>query len=165
MRADPALRFLADCHLGRLARQLRFAGYDTLFCPEVDDQALLKIASNEERLLLTRDRELQRRGGRQALPILSSNVDEQLRELASMLDLAPGFRPFTRCMVCNRLLREVLPEKIRFKVPPKVFQTFHEFKECPGCGRIYWRGDHYRKMMERWERLLGDTKTASMQRG
>ncbi|RUM64956.1 MAG: hypothetical protein DSZ05_06840, partial [Sulfurospirillum sp.] len=130
----------------------------------VDDQALLKIASNEERLLLTRDRELQRRGGQLALPILSTNMDEQLRELASMLDLAPGFNPFTRCMVCNTPLVSVRQEAIRERIPMKVFLNFHEFKACPGCGRIYWKGDHYRKMMERWEGLFEGTKTAGERR-
>jgi len=81
-------------------------------------------------------------------------------ERLSLLDLAPGFKPFTRCMVCNRPLREVLPEKIRSKVPPEVLLNFHEFKECPECGRIYWQGGHYRKMMARWEKLLDGTKTA-----
>jgi len=163
MKQDPALRFLADCHLGRLAKQLRFAGYDTLFCPEVDDSALLKIALDEERFLLTRDRELQRRGGRQALPIRSPTVDAQLQELASMLNLAPEFNPFSRCMVCNTPLESVQQEAIRERIPMKVFLNFHEFKECPGCGRIYWKGDHYRQMMERWEGLLEGTKTAGIQ--
>ena len=147
-------RFLADCHLGRLARQLRFAGFDTLYFRSMDDTTLLKIARRDKRILLTRDRELLRRGGALVLPIRSIHLVEQLHELAFALELEPFFRPFTRCMVCNASLRKVSPETIRSRVPERVFLHFHDFRECPDCGRIYWKGDHYRKMIQRWKQVF-----------
>ncbi|MDD1677142.1 MAG: Mut7-C RNAse domain-containing protein, partial [Methanomicrobiales archaeon] len=59
--------------LGTLTRYLRFMGYDTLSANSLEggnaaeDTVLLRIAENEGRILLTRDRELARRGGKQAI--------------------------------------------------------------------------------------------------
>ena len=50
--------FLADAHLGGLARFLRMAGFDTLHAPNLDDAQIRRIAELEERVVLTRDREL-----------------------------------------------------------------------------------------------------------
>ncbi len=149
------LRFLADCHLGRPARHLRFAGFDTLFCPETDDTRLLERALRERRLLLTRDRELARRDRARTLLLRAVSPEEQLKELNARLPLAERFAPFTRCMVCNTPLKRIANVQLPGTVPPRVREDFDEFRRCPGCGRIYWRGDHYREMMKRWESLLG----------
>ena len=55
------LRFVADAHLGGLARLLRMAGFDTLYDNAFQDEQIAAIASSEERVLLTRDRELLKR--------------------------------------------------------------------------------------------------------
>jgi len=61
-------RFLADRMLGTLCRYLRFMGYDTVSATEMaegntrEDTILLARARAEGRILLTRDRELARRG-------------------------------------------------------------------------------------------------------
>lgn len=146
-------RFLADCHLGRLARHLRFAGFDTLFCPETDDTRLLERAFRERRLLLTRDRELAHRGQSQALLLRAVSLEAQLKELNARLPLAKHFAPFTRCMVCNTPLEKIPKARLPETVPPRVRESFDDFRHCPGCGRIYWRGDHYAAMIRQWERL------------
>jgi uncharacterized protein with PIN domain len=148
------MNFLADCHLGKLARHLRFGGFDTLYYPRAEDSELLELARRERRLLLTRDRELAARCGKDALLLRSVRLEEQLAELAGVLPLAEGFAPFTRCMVCNTPLREADRVEACPRIPPKVCESFDAFRYCPGCGRIYWKGDHYRAMMRRWERLL-----------
>jgi hypothetical protein len=53
---DP--RFVADAHLGRLARHLRFLGFDTLQRNAWDDAALVALAHAERRVVLTRERAL-----------------------------------------------------------------------------------------------------------
>ena len=147
------LRFVADCHLGKLARHLRFGGFDTLYDPRAEDGELLALARREGRLLLTRDRELAVRAGSDALLLRSVRLEEQLAELARALPLAERFAPFTRCMVCNTPLRAIAREEACSRVPPRVCESFDAFRYCPGCGRIYWRGDHYEAMMRRWKRL------------
>lgn len=54
-------RFVADTHLGGLARLLRMAGYDTLYDNHYHDNEIERIAREEGRVLLTRDRELLKR--------------------------------------------------------------------------------------------------------
>src|SRR5436309_14843775 len=54
-------RFLADCNVGRLARWLRALGYDASYHARIDDSELVREAAAENRVLLTRDRDLTRR--------------------------------------------------------------------------------------------------------
>ena len=52
------MKLLCDHMLGSLARWLRFMGYDTAY-PEVGpDRTLIERVRSEDRILLTRDKEL-----------------------------------------------------------------------------------------------------------
>ena len=55
------VRFLADCNVGRLARWLRALGYDASYHARIEDAALVREAAAENRVLLTRDRDLLQR--------------------------------------------------------------------------------------------------------
>src|SRR5512136_997661 len=77
---DP--RFAADAMVGRLARYLRFLGYDTAYRPDVDDAELVRRAREETRIVLTRDRALVReRKASPALVLQSESALGQLREV------------------------------------------------------------------------------------
>ena len=54
-------RFLADCNVGRLARWLRALGYDASYHARIDDSELVREAAAENRVVLTRDRDLTKR--------------------------------------------------------------------------------------------------------
>jgi len=54
-------RFVLDTHLGQLASYLRMLGFDTLYRNDYPDEELARIASQEQRILLTRDRGLLKR--------------------------------------------------------------------------------------------------------
>ena len=51
-------RFVLDIHLGKLANSLRLLGFDTLYCNDYADEELAQISASEERILLTRDKDL-----------------------------------------------------------------------------------------------------------
>lgn len=53
---DP--RFILDVHLGRLAAYLRMLGFDALYQNPFEDSELVRISSEQQRILLTRDRGL-----------------------------------------------------------------------------------------------------------
>ena len=54
--------FVVDSNLGKLARYLRLLGFDCLYRNDFDDTAVATIASEQQRIVLTRDRSfLQRR--------------------------------------------------------------------------------------------------------
>ena len=56
-----SIKFIADCHLGKLAKYLRLLGIDTLYFPHIEDDELLRIAKDEDRTILTKDRSLSQR--------------------------------------------------------------------------------------------------------
>lgn len=138
--------------LGSLAKWLRILGYDTAYYPDLDDRQLVRLARAEDRVLLTRDRELSRRRGVKALLVTSEELDQQLGEVFTRLKLVPD-RAFSRCPVCNEPLQGLAAEEARRRVPPYVAQTQQAFRLCPKCQRIYWRGTHWQHMEEYLARL------------
>lgn len=138
--------------LGTLARWLRILGYDTIFDPALDDHQLARLALAQDRVLLTRDRALAEKRGVRTLLIGSEQLDDQIRQVLADLQLEPE-QSFSRCPVCNALLESIDREAAQNRVPAYVARTHTSFKHCPGCGRVYWRGSHWRQMDEHLARL------------
>jgi len=146
------IHFLADSMLGTLAKWLRIMGYDTVYDPALDDNALVRLARAEGRILLTRDTALLQRKGIQCLFIASEVLTEQLAQVMQTFSLHVD-SPFTRCPVCNSPLEDVPKHEAWGQVPPFVFQTQDRFCLCPECNRFYWRGTHWQKMLAQVEKL------------
>ena len=148
------LCFACDAMLGRLARWLRFAGFDTTFLPDVPDPAVAGRARAEGRWLLTRDRRLAASAGPRVVLLRARTVGEQVAELRTRLPVvARPERFFTRCSCCNGSLVEVPRETARDRVPPYVAAHASRFFSCPGCGRFYWPGTHPKRItrtLEAW---------------
>jgi uncharacterized protein with PIN domain len=149
-------RLFADAMLGGLARWLRILDLDVAYDPSLDDPELVERAVAEDRVILTRDRRLtERRRARKHLLIRSDVVDEQVRQVLQDLGVTPDLdRLLRRCPVCNPPLQPLAAEDARARVPPWVARTHTEFRECPGCGRIYWRGTHVARMQKRLAEML-----------
>ncbi len=145
---DPVPRFLADAMLGRLARWLRILGYDTRYLRDMPDEEVIRLARAEGRVILTRDRELCRRRGVQALWVVSTDLDEQIRQVVATLDLDIR-HSFRRCVVCNTPIENIPRVRARPLVPAYVYRTQVVFGQCSTCGRVYWRGTHWAHMAER----------------
>jgi len=141
------MRFIADAMLGRLARWLRFLGFDTLYHPGIADRVLLKLAIEQDRVILTRDSHFKRKDIKNCLMVKSDLVEEQLRQVMSDLDLE--FPSTGRCMNCNGILEEIDNKSdIRDDIPEHVYRSFNKFLRCTQCGNIYWEGSHYRNFRE-----------------
>jgi len=138
------MKFVCDHMLGTLAKWLRFLGYDTLYPGPLDDGELKALAVREERVLLTRDKEL---SGRVAgcLYVGSDELDEQFTQVVKAFALNSE-NAMSRCSVCNELIEIVPKEKAREHVPEGVFTRQQEFWWCPKCGRFYWQGSHFDAM-------------------
>ncbi len=142
-------RFVLDVHLGKLAAYLRMMGFDAVYRRCFEDAELARVSVEEDRALLTRDRGLLKHGAlTRGYWLRATDSRRQLEEVMRRFGLVGRTRPFTRCMACNGLLTEVSQEEASAKVPLRVAAEFNEFRGCVECGRIYWRGSHYRRMRE-----------------
>ncbi len=148
-------RFIADAHLGGLARLLRMAGFDTLYDNHADDGVLAALAEKEVRTLLTRDRELlKRRNVAHGCYVRALKSSLQLKEIFERLDLAGSAHPFTRCLKCNALLRTVDKALVEERLPPNVRAHSHRFSTCDLCQRVFWDGSHWRSMQALLAKLM-----------
>lgn len=146
--APAALRFVADVHLGKLARRLRLLGFDTVYRREATDGELADLAVRENRILLTRDQALlKRRTIRHGCYLRSTGAGEQAVEVLQRFGPAE-FAPFTRCTYCNGALREAAKASIAPQLPPRTREHYDRFRVCDGCGRAYWEGAHWRRLVQ-----------------
>lgn len=148
-------RFLADVHLGRLARQLRMLGFDTAYSAAWSKPQLLKTAVSENRILLTRQTALAQNPFLQTFIIESEHTAAQLAQVIAHFGVH-HIQPFTRCMVCNFLLEPVPKAEVLHLLQPVTIQEFHHFWQCPQCSRVYWQGSHYQRMMQQVNQLKKD---------
>lgn len=139
----PAPRFVLDVHLGTLARRLGVLGLDVDYATDRDDVALARIAVEEDRILLTRDRQLlMRREIVHGYCPRSDDPDEQLMEVVGRFVTEDDLAPFTRCPSCNEPLHPVPKAKVLDQLGPHTQATHDDFHRCPDCGRVFWPGTH-----------------------
>ncbi len=143
-------RFVVDEMLGKLARELRVLGYDTVYLKHVEDGQVLQAAQQDDRYLLTRDRELADRAGSRGLLVRSRDPSEQLEQLLDRLALEPEAGAFlSRCLECNG----VLVENLDATDLPESVEDQPTWR-CPDCHRVYWWGTHAEDMYDRLGPLL-----------
>ena len=143
-------RFLCDEMLRGLGRWLRAAGYDTVFAAGgLPDRALAARCTEEDRVLLTKDRHLAAAvtGTAPVILLPGNGIDEAARALRIALDIDWQHAPFTRCLVDNRPL-EAAPY-METRVPERSRSAGGPLRVCPECGRLYWPGGHVRRMQQR----------------
>jgi uncharacterized protein len=147
-------KFVLDVHLGRLAAYLRMLGLDAEYHNSAGDAELARISLEQQRVLLTRDRALLKHSAvTHGYWLRETDSRGQTAEVVSRFDLARSLRPFTRCMACNTPLRPAPITTIRDQVPPRIAARHQEFRQCPGCQRVYWQGSHYQRMRQWIEKL------------
>ena len=154
---NDAPKFIADCHLGKLAKYMRLMGFDTLFFPHIEDDELITIANEENRIILTRDRDLSQCKNAHVLFLEPTDTKTQLKTLIDCYKLKEHPVLFSRCIVCNTQLQVIEKEKIEDSLPEIVKKNFDYFEYCPTCDRIYWQGDHYKNMMEFLSQVLKES--------
>ena len=103
-------KFICDQMLGSLASWLRFIGVDTFYATnKMDDETIMNTALKENRILITRDKELIIRAQKKSIsviPLFSKILDEQLKVVLSHIDIDKS-RILTRCSLCNSVLKSI----------------------------------------------------------
>ncbi len=138
---DPP-RFICDFMLGRLAKWMRLLGFNTSYYRDTDGKTIIYHSRKEGRTILTRSKILAEKYGDLTL-IESEHLEEQLKQMIKLLGTCD---PFSRCPVCNTKTEKVEKEVVKNDVPAYVFEIHNDFKKCPGCGRIFWKGTHYKEI-------------------
>ena len=141
-------KFVADVHLGRLAKYLRMIGLDVSYKNNFDDEEIVQLSLKQKRAIITKDRGILKRNEvSHGYWVRNTKVEEQVKEILERFDLQKEIKEFTRCIECNQLLRPVKKEEIINQLPPKVSRSQAAFYECPSCKKIYWKGSHYQRML------------------
>ncbi len=138
---------------------LRLLGFDTVYFNGENDALIVNIALAEKRIILTRDTHIPERklitGGRvKAILVRSDMIYQQIRQVLNELNLYDRIRPFTLCLEDNQPLENINKEEVKDSLPPYVYQTQNEYRECPQCHRLYWKGTHWEAMRRRLDTLI-----------
>ncbi len=144
---DGEFKFTVDQMLGKLAKWLRLMGYD-IFFPEgmLDDSMIIKMSKEQNRIIITRDYEVYIR---YPLSIFEQHqdVDGQIYDFLDHFTFNMK-NAFSRCPVCNGILKDY--DGDMQKLPPYIRKNRHIYI-CTSCGKIYWDGSQYTKILEKLE--------------
>lgn len=151
-------RFIADVHLGKLAKYLRRFNFDTIYQNDLKDQEIIDIGVEEDRIILTRDHGvLMRKQVTYGQFIHNDDSRIQLYEVAERYNLTEYYKGSeSRCVDCNSRLIEIDKEEIIDRLEPKTKMYFERFKICQECDKIYWEGSHYMRMEDLFKRISND---------
>jgi uncharacterized protein with PIN domain len=147
-------RFVLDVGLGRLVGFLRMLGFDSLWRNDYADDTRARLSHDEDRILLTRDIGVLKRGEvvRGYFP-RSTDPAHQLVEVVRRFGLASRMRPFSRCLACNGPLTSAEPDDVRGRIPERVAERHSRFQQCADCQRVYWAGTHQQRMQALVDKL------------
>ncbi|MDY6855305.1 MAG: Mut7-C RNAse domain-containing protein [Thermodesulfobacteriota bacterium] len=154
------MKLIVDRMLGKLAKLLRIIGFDTLYSNNIDFEELLCVADKEERIILTRNTLIKKQERAYKFFFIHDNDPiRQLEEVINGLDLKIEYMGvLTRCIGCNKTLVKISKEEADGRVPDYIFKTHIDFSFCKNCNKVYWKGTHYEKMLERLEEFGKHTK-------
>ncbi len=146
--------FILDVHLGRLAKYLRMVGFDTLYSSEDwGDKYIADTGGKENRIVLSRDIGLLKRSSvTYGYFVRNKDSYQQFTEITNRYSLKNNFAPFTRCIRCNSKIESVEKDEITNLLESGTKQEHNEFWQCTGCQQIYWKGTHYKRMVEMLEK-------------
>jgi uncharacterized protein with PIN domain len=150
------MKFIVDANLGKLAKELRVLGYDTLYYAGKDFHELIQLARLQERVILTRNARLTAKGvDCDIILITEDSPPLQLKELLWKGIVSLNEKNlFSRCLLCNSVVDRIGRQAVEGKVPDFIFHLHQEFYRCLRCRQIYWPGSHLEKMKMRLNDLF-----------
>lgn len=152
--------FIVDAMLGKIAKKLRLLGYDSLYSSNIEDEELLRIAKEENRILITKDLLLSEKAKKQQIATIQITKDDEIDQFLQIVEMADLEEctingSSSRCPVCNGELKVTEKNSVFGKIPAGVFEKMNKFWMCIKCGKIYWEGTHI-KNLQKFTRELND---------
>jgi uncharacterized protein with PIN domain len=151
--------FIVDAMLGKLATWLRLTGHDTFYSTKVHDDELIRIALQQDRILLTSDAILARRteeAGAEVM-LVRGSVDEEVATVFLKFGISPEADPSkSRCTKCNGSLTHIKDEEkeqIRGFVPYQTYTHYEEFWLCGYCKSVFFQGGQWTNIEEYMARI------------
>lgn len=145
-----------DEMLGDLATWLRLLGFDAQYVQDMhDDEILLLLQDDPERVLVTRDKVLLQRAYRSGFKVYQAKGNDLDSDLASMkedLCMECG-EILSRCSLCNTPVTKAEQPAVRERVPESVAFRSEEFWFCPHCQKVYWTGSHTEEIYKKAQEL------------
>jgi YgiT-type zinc finger domain-containing protein len=147
---------VADVMLAKLARWLRLSGISIEDAPNASDEVIISFVKRKKALLLTSDRQLADRAKKQKFRVLfvePNTLEHQIAYVAKELGLGLNESPNKICPVCNGRLKKISKKKLLHKVPKHALEINSAFYVCSRCGKIYWKGTHWKKINLRFKKV------------
>lgn len=143
-------RFVCDLHLGKLARLLRFCGFDTVWDRTLREPGLALLAAREGRAVLSRHRALLKRNAvNRGLLVRANDADTQLVEALRRFGLADRITSPGRCTRCNGELEPRRRDQVPVPIPPRTAAWLDRYWLCRDCGHLFWEGTHVARLQAR----------------
>lgn len=153
LREEKEPIFFVDAMLGNIAKKMRLMGYDVKYLADIEDNELIKHAKNENRIIISRDEELVRKGIQmniKSIFLKNQKEIEQLREIINKLNLKiiQINGDHARCPKCNSKTQSILKKNIHKKISSKILAFNDKFWECKFCDKIFWEGTHIKNLQK-----------------
>jgi len=138
--------------LGKIARKLRILGFDTIYISNIEDDAILDLLFQTERILLTADKGLFYRSKKYNLLSIFLNNNTEIENLVTIfrnLNIKNIYlnSNYYRCSICNNKLTFIEnPDTIKKEIHQKIFENNKSFFKCYECNKLYWCGSHIKKI-------------------
>jgi uncharacterized protein with PIN domain len=112
----------------------------------MDDKDLIELSKAEDRILLTRDKELAAKKDLNVVYVESDRLEAQMKQIIDQFDLEFSARAFSRCPECNNILTKHQKDEVIEKVPKGVLANQKQFWYCKNCNQYFWQGTHFEKI-------------------
>ena len=144
--------------LGKLAKKLRLLGFDTLYSSSMDDDEIIKLARNEDRILITKDVPLSQKAKKEQIGNVQITKEDEIDQFLQInertnLGKCSVSGNNSRCSVCNGELQYIEKNDVLDKVPTGVLENMNDFWKCKKCEKIYWEGTHITNLQKFTEEL------------
>jgi len=148
------VKFIVDENLAKLCRWLRFLGYDTVLLKDVKFHVIERIAIKERRIILTRKRKCKLSSSDYHLQIVySESLSDQIKELRHYLQIDHS-KLLSRCSKCNEKLYKIDKDKVKHMLDEYLLDSNEVIRYCRSCGRFYWQGSHYQRIIRTLSSIL-----------